>query len=91
MEGMTSGEFRANALWFGLGILTYNLTQAQKLMFLPPEWKTKTVATLRWQMIETAGRLIRHGRRLILRLATTPEKVALFLQMRRRLRAFASL
>jgi hypothetical protein len=91
MEGMTSGEFRANALWFGLGILAYNLTQAQKLMFLPPEWKTKTVATLRWQLVEIAGRLIRHGRRLILRLATTPEKVALFLQTRYRMKAFAGL
>ena len=91
MEGMTSGELRANALWFGFGILAYNLTQAEKLMFLPPEWKTKTVATLRWQLIETAGRLVRHGRRLILRLATTREKVALFLQMRQRLRAFAGL
>ena len=68
-----------------------DLTQAQKLMFLPPEWKTKTVATLRWQLIEIAGRLIRHGRRLILRLATTPEKVALFLQTRHRLKAFAGL
>jgi hypothetical protein len=91
MEGMTSGDLRANAVWFGLGILAYNLTQAQKLMFLPPEWKTKTVATLRWQLIETAGRLIRHGRRLILRLATTAEKVALFLQARHRMKAFVGL
>jgi hypothetical protein len=58
---------------------------------LDPDWKTKTIATLRWQLIETAGRLIRHGRRLILRLATTPEKVALFLQARHRLKAFAGL
>ena len=91
MEQMTSGDYRANALWFALGVLTYNLTLAEKLLFLDPEWKTKTVATLRWQIIETAGRVIRHGRRLILRLATTWEKYALFLQMRRRLRAFAEL
>jgi len=42
-------------------VLTYNLTLAEKLLFLDPEWKTKTVATLRWQLIETAGRLVRHG------------------------------
>jgi len=91
MEQMTSGEFPANALWFALGLLAYNLTQAQKLIFLDPEWRTKTIATLRWQLIETAGRVIRHGRRLILRLATTWEKYALFLQTRRRLKAFGEL
>jgi len=42
-----------------------------KLLFLDPEWKSKTVATLRWQLIQVAGRLIRHGRGLILRLAAS--------------------
>jgi len=88
MEQMTSGEFRANALWFGLGLVAYNLTQAQKLLFLDPEWKPRTIGTLRWQLINVAGRLIRHGRRLILRLATSREKYALLLQMRRRVATF---
>jgi len=83
MEQMTSGDFSANALWFSIGVLAYNLTQAQKLLFLAPEWRSKTVATLRWQLIETAGRLVRHGRRLILRLATSLEKYRLFLEIRR--------
>jgi len=52
------------------------------------QWKSKTIATLRWQIVEIAGRVIRHGQCLILRLATTWEKVALLLQMRRRLVAF---
>ncbi|MGB8953582.1 MAG: IS1380 family transposase [Candidatus Aminicenantales bacterium] len=88
MEQMTSGDFWANALWFSIGVLAYNLTQAQKLLFMDPEWKPKTVATLRWQLIEIAGRVIRHGRRLILRLATTREKYRLMLQMRRRVAGF---
>jgi hypothetical protein len=46
------------------------------------------VATLRWQLIEVAGRLVRHGRELILRIATTCEKYRLFLQMRGRMAAF---
>ncbi len=89
MEQMTSGDFSANALWFAIGVLAYNLTQAQKLLFLAPEWRSKTVATLRWQLIETAGRLIRHGRCLILRLATTKEKFLLLLQLRRQVLGFA--
>ncbi len=88
MEQMTSGDFRANALWFGLGLLAYNLTQAQKLLFLDPEWKPRTIGTLRWQLINVAGRLVRHGRCLILRLATSWEKYKLLVQMRGRVAAF---
>jgi len=88
MEQMTSGDFAANALWFALGVLAYNLTQAEKLLFLDEGWRSKTIATLRWQLIETAGRLIRHGRRLILRLATSVEKYRLFLEIRRLCAAF---
>jgi len=88
MEQMTSGDFGANALWFALGVLAYNLTQAQKLLFMDEGWRSKTIATLRWQFIETAGRLVRHGRRLILRLATSMEKYRLFLEIRRLCAAF---
>jgi hypothetical protein len=89
MEQMTSGDFLANALWFGLGVLAYNLTQAQKLLFMDAEWKSKTIATLRWQLIEVAGRLVRHGRQLILRIAASAEKLGWFLLIRRRCRAFS--
>jgi hypothetical protein len=88
MEQMTSGDFAANALWFAIGVLAYNLTQAEKLFFLDEEWRPKTIATLRWQLIETAGRLVRHGRRWILRLAATWNKYRLFIQIRLRCWAF---
>jgi hypothetical protein len=89
MEQMTSGDFRANGVWFALGVLAYNLVQAQKLLFLDPVWRTKTIGTLRWQLLETAGRLVRHGRQLILRLAVSAEKYACFLLMRHRMAALA--
>jgi hypothetical protein len=89
MEQMTSGEFGANALWFALGVLASNLAQAMKLLFLDPEWKSKTIATLRWQLVETAGRLVRHGRQLILWLAASAEKYHIFLRLRERIRAFS--
>jgi hypothetical protein len=41
----------------------------------------KTVGN--WKPLLTAGRLVRHGRRLILRLATSLEKYRMFLQVRR--------
>jgi hypothetical protein len=89
MEQMTSGDFAANALWFSIGVLAYNLTQAQKLLFMDPEWRPKTMATLRWQLLETAGRLVRHGRCLVLRIAASWEKLRVFLQIRERCAAFS--
>jgi len=44
----------------------------------------KTIATLRWRLINTAGKVVRHGRRLILRIAASGEKLGVFLEMRRR-------
>jgi hypothetical protein len=83
MEQMSSGDFGANGLWFSIGVLAYNLTQAQKLLFLDADWKPRTIGTLRWQLINVAGRLIRHGRRWVLRLAASVEKFTVFLELRR--------
>jgi hypothetical protein len=84
MDGMPSGEFAANAVHFGIGIMTYNLFIAQKLLTLPEEWKSKTIKTFRWLLVEVAGKLIEHGRRMILKIATSMEKYRIYLEMRRR-------
>ena len=88
MEQMSSGDFAANSLWFSIGVLAYNLTQAQKLLFLDPDWRPRMIGTLRWQLIGVAGRLVRHGRRWVLRLAASAEKFAVFFELRRRMAAF---
>ena len=47
----------------GIGVLAHNLTQAQKLLFLDPDCRSRTIRTLRWQLIAVAGRLVLPGRR----------------------------
>jgi hypothetical protein len=83
MEQMVSGDFGANALYFAIGLLAYNTTQAQKLFFMDEEWKTRTIGSIRWQLIETAGRVVRHGRQLILKIVASWEKLQIFLKIRR--------
>jgi hypothetical protein len=61
---------------------------AQKKLFMPEGWLNKTIATLRWRLINTAGKVVRHGRRLILRIAASWEKLEVFLEMRRRCLSF---
>ena len=84
MEQMVSGNFLANSLYFALGILVYNTTQAQKLLFMGEEWHRKTIATIRWKLVEIAGKVIRHGRRVILKIVASVEKLKIFLEIRRR-------
>ncbi len=88
MEGLPSGEFGANAMWFALGVFVYNMFVLQKEHLLPEEYRTRTIGTLRWSLIGIAGKVVRHGRRLVLKLATTLDKLQLYRDMRRRCTAF---
>jgi len=85
MERLPSGDFRANAVYFGIGIMTYNLFLAQKILTMPEEWQAKTIKSVRWLLMEVAGKLIEHGRCVILKIAVGIEKYKRYLDMRWRM------
>jgi len=68
LESLPCGTYLANAVWFGMGILAYQLFIASKLYLFPAGWLKKTVGTVRWQLIQVAGKVIRHARQVVLRL-----------------------
>jgi len=74
MEQMPCGQKGANALYFGIGVLAYNLAQLLKRRVLPESYRTATVATLRWKVYRLAGKLVRHARGLILQIKADTEK-----------------
>jgi len=57
----------ADAVYFEIGVLAYNLTVAVKRLVLGGEWVRRTIASLRWQLLQIAGKVVCHGRQLILR------------------------
>jgi hypothetical protein len=57
----------ADAVYFEIGVLAYNLTTAVKRLVLGGDWVRRTIASLRWQLLQIAGKVVRHGRQLILR------------------------
>jgi hypothetical protein len=57
----------ADAVYFEIGVLAYNLTTAVKRLVLGGDWVRRTMASLRWRLIQIAGKVVRHGRKLILR------------------------
>jgi len=83
MDRLPSGDFSANAVHFGIGIMTYNLFIAQKLLTMPEQWKTKTIKSIRWLLVEVGGKLIYHGRRIILKITNSMDQFRISLEMRR--------
>jgi hypothetical protein len=84
MEQMPCGEFHANALYFAIGVLAYNLAQLLKRRVLPESYRTVTVATLRWKLYRLAGKLVRHAREWILQMKADTEKWLLLQSARQR-------
>jgi hypothetical protein len=78
MDWMPCGETQANAVFFRIGVLAYNLFQAMKLLSLPVWWRTATIATVRWRLYQVAGKLVYHARRMVLKLAAPIDKILLF-------------
>lgn len=84
LDSVPCGEFEANAIWFAIGLMTYNLWIGQKLLTLPKRLLSITIRTMRWMLVQIAGKLVRHGRALYFRLATTAEKYNLFVRIKHR-------
>jgi hypothetical protein len=82
---LPSYRFGANAAWWQLVVLTHNLLAVLKRVALPDDAQALRPRRLRFLLFAMAGRLVRHGRRLILRLATSHPGAALLIEARARL------
>ena len=82
MLGMPCGRQHANAAWFRIGALAYNLFLMQQAFALPPELLHATVGTVRWRLYQVAARLVRHARQLVLKVATDVETFAVLSDLR---------
>jgi len=84
------GRFYANAAWWRLNCIAYNVISVMKRKALPQEWWTYRMKALRFFLIGVAGRIIRTGRQIILRFSGMASVCELFQDARRRLVAFSN-
>jgi hypothetical protein len=70
------GRFGANAAWYRLSLLTYNVLSALKSLALPPTLSTARPKRLRFALFTLAGRLITHAGQLVLRVSAEAERLA---------------
>jgi hypothetical protein len=78
MERMPCGQTHANAVFFRIGVIAYNLFTGFKRVSCPESWAKHTIATFRWKMVQVAGRIVRHAGETVLKLMIDLEKLAVF-------------
>jgi hypothetical protein len=74
------GRFGANAAWLRLALLAHNVLTALTRLALPPDLLTARPKRLRFLVFTVPGRLITHARHLWLRLATTRDRLAQWIE-----------
>ena len=83
------GRFGANAAWYRLSLLTYNVLSALKSLALPPSLSSARPKRLRFTLFTLAGRLITHAGQLVLRVSAAAERLADLIAARHRLALIA--
>ncbi len=79
---LPSGSFGVNAAWWAVMILAFNLHSAMKRLVLGGEWAEKRLKAIRFA-------LIRHARRLAIRLSARHPSLPVVLDARRTILALA--
>jgi len=84
---LPSHQFGANAAWWGVMVLAYNLNSFMKRYILAGEWKEKRLKALRFLLINLPAQVIHHGRQMIIRLAPDISTSQTLIEMRTRILA----
>ena len=82
---MPSKRFGANAAWWHIMVLAYNLNVTMQRQIWPESWKYKRFKALRSGLIRIAARIITHARQLIIKISSRNPLLELFLLARQRI------
>lgn len=87
---MPAKRFFANAAWWRLNTLAYNVLSAMKRKSLPAPWWSVRLKALRYHLLCIAGRVITHGRSLFLKITKDHPSFPLYKEARKKLFLLAS-
>jgi len=82
MERMPCGQFEANAVFFRIGVLAYNIGRLFIFFTMDESWHHHQVQTLRWKLYGTAGKIVFHGRSVYLKVSRSLEKLFSWVRLR---------
>ncbi|MBM3157997.1 MAG: IS1380 family transposase [Chloroflexi bacterium] len=84
---LPSGRFGANAAWWGIMVLAFNLNSLMKRIALPEGWAPKRLKAIRFGFINLAGRVVSRARQLVIRLSKGHPAYELLVEVRQRIRS----
>ena len=84
---LPSRLFGANAAWWAIAVLAFNLSSAMKRLVLGGQWVSRRLKAVRFALIALPGRVMRHARRLIIRLSRDHPSYELLLRARQNILA----
>ena len=87
---LPSRLFGANPASWAIAVLAFNLNSAMKRLVLGQEWVSRRLKAVRFVLIALPGRVVRHARRLIIRLARGHPSYELLLRARQKILALAA-
>lgn len=67
MERMPCGQFEANAVFFRIGVLAFNIYRLFVFNTLDTSWHRHQVQTLRWRLYQVAGKVVFHSNQVFLK------------------------
>ena len=73
-EALPAANFAANAAWFRLNVLLYNLLSAFKRTALPEDLHNARPKRLRFVLLDGIGKVVRHARETLLRFSQAPRR-----------------
>jgi hypothetical protein len=82
---LPSGLFGANAAWWQIMILAFNVNSAMKRLVLGGNWVNRRMKAIRFWLINVPGRVLRHARSLVVRLVGGHPSNEILLEARRRM------
>jgi len=75
LDYLPCDNFKANAIWFALGLMAYNFHVFTKEHLLPISWRKKTISRIRFELIHIAGKITKHAKQVYLNLAGISDEI----------------
>ncbi|MBC8193997.1 MAG: IS1380 family transposase [FCB group bacterium] len=87
LKVVPTGQIHANALYYMIGMLVFNLVKLMQLTVLPDNWHNSMITSIRHKLFRTVARVVSSGRQLWLAITASVEKVMVFVETRGRIYA----
>jgi len=77
-----TGQLHANALYYMIGMLTFNVVKLMQLTVLSGKWHNSMITSICHKLFRTVARVVSSGRQIWLAITASLEKVMMFIQTR---------